>query len=209
MKSIKTKTYSSLTGNISLFSDNCYAKKTIIHILDNSINLIDKKQNLSIFTFEKERITDEEFMRIIECDSDRILVLCHKNLIKFMSALEFKNKISFAHYDMKVKTIMSTLKFFLSPTILSEFNFSNKLIKEKELSKNERRTVSLYAKGASITTMSKVMNLNHKTIYSHKRNAMKKMGCTNNIDFMQKILKIRLVYPGVCQEFRVNAHTEH
>ena len=59
------------------------------------------------------------------------------------------------------------------------------------LTKRETEIVTLLRNGFSHDEIAKKLNIADKTMYCHKRNLMKKLGCENRIDFQKMLLQTR------------------
>lgn len=57
------------------------------------------------------------------------------------------------------------------------------------LTKRETEIVTLLRKGLNHDEIAKKLNISNKTIYCHKRNLMKKLGCENRINFQKMLLQ--------------------
>ena len=57
------------------------------------------------------------------------------------------------------------------------------------LTKREREILYWLRKGISHDEISNKLNIKSKTIYTYRRNIMKKLGCENRIDFQKQLLR--------------------
>ncbi|HHL2558903.1 TPA: helix-turn-helix transcriptional regulator [Yersinia enterocolitica] len=172
--------------NISIVSDNVYARIAIIKIISQLSYCCPLKKTHAIYSIEKTWIHEDELYSILNSKAERILILAPKSLLIFLSTLNFQEKITFAPYDASLPSLRFTVSAFLNNVNRVSFNSILYPAESKSLSPNERSVTLLYFQGLSIKHIAKLMNRSHKTISAHKRSAMRKMGVTSNIELIQK-----------------------
>lgn len=172
--------------NISVFSDDCYVREAIRSILKDIKRKVLIDGELSVFLFEKTWLNEIELSMILNCKSERIIILARESLLGFFSSLMLPDNISFGRYDMPLNNLRKVLDDFINPSIKDLLVSRRRVISENKLSPSERKITSLYVQGISVFHIAKSMNKSFKTISSHKRRAMKKMGISSNVELMQK-----------------------
>ncbi|CNK16901.1 putative LuxR-family regulatory protein [Yersinia enterocolitica] len=172
--------------NISVVSDNVYAKIAIIKMVSQLCSGRRLKKTYAIYSFERTWLNENELSSILNCKAGRILILAPKSLLTFLSTLNFKEKISFSHYDAPLSALKMALNAFLNYVKKEDFKSIIYPTESKSLSPNECSITLLYFEGLSIKHIARLMNKSHKTISAHKRNAMKKMGVATNSELIKK-----------------------
>lgn len=126
----------------------------------------------------------KSFFLIIDLDSSNNLLglqwvgLSKKNIIAFASSdLAFYKSELFEQVTVldKRSSIKSILSFFLKR------NMSGNYHTKFHLSPREKQMLSMLSKGESNQKIAEEFGVNIKTIYTHRRNLMIKLGCKNRI----------------------------
>lgn len=172
--------------NISVFCDDCYVREAISSILKGIKRNALNSSELSVFLFEKTWLNETELSMILNCQSERIIIFARESLLGFFSSLMLPEHISFGRYDMPINNLRKIMDDFINPPVKEFLVLRRKVIPEKKLSPSERKITSLYVQGLSVVHIAKSMNKSFKTVSSHKRSAMKKMGISSNMELMQK-----------------------
>lgn len=133
----------------------------------------------------------DNFFLIVDLDSHELDNLhekfrTQKNIVAFTSnSLSCYKKYLF--YNIKILSKKSSIKvisdYFISHTV-GTFPY---LI--SELTGRERQIFKLIIKGVEIHLIAKMLDLSIKTIYTHRRNTMKKLRCENRISFYKLCLR--------------------
>lgn len=173
--------------DIFIYTDNSYTEMAIKHFLCELNYLHDDRSRLAIFSIEGNVVSEECLLAMIECNAFKILVLAKKSVLNFLSAILQKKNISFKRNDTslrRIKFVLMSFLYFYDPEEKQAWYPKNTL---KTLSLSERKITLLYTQGLSLNNISELLNRSVKTISSHKRQAMNKLGITSNIELMQKI----------------------
>lgn len=136
------------------------------------------------------KLIDNYFL-IVDFDAFNIsqqgmqLLLAKKNIVAFVS-----NDIDFYKSEVfETVTVLdrkSSLKTILT-CFLSEGS-SSKYHLKFELSERERQVLYMIRCGNSSKKIAEILNLSPKTVYTHRRNLMRKLGCENRIRLQQLCL---------------------
>lgn len=99
--------------------------------------------------------------------------------------MNFSQKIIFGYYKEPLVSLKITLGNFLFLTNTDDLTARIYQTEPRKLSPNERNITLMYIGGLSVDFIARTTNKSYKTISAHKRNAMKKMGISTNIELMQ------------------------
>ena len=133
----------------------------------------------------------DNFFLIVDFDAFNIsqqgmqLLLAKKSIVAFVS-----NDIDFYKSEVFEKVTVldrkSSLKNILT-CFLSEGD-NNKYHLKFELSERERQVLYMIRCGNNSKKIAEILNLSPKTVYTHRRNLMRKLGCENRIRLQQLCL---------------------
>lgn len=132
----------------------------------------------------------ENFFLIIDLDSNDLsgsewIYFSNKNIVAFASSdlafykSELFRKITVLDKRSNTKNI---LNFFLTKEISG--NYHAKL----HLSLREKQILSMLRRGESTQEIAEEFGVKLKTVYTHRRNLMNKLGCRNRIAFQKLFL---------------------
>ncbi|MBU9843815.1 helix-turn-helix transcriptional regulator [Rahnella ecdela] len=178
--------------NISIVSDNVYTKIAFIKITEQILTKRMNSQKISIFSFEKNWLNEHELSAIIECKSERILIIALTPLLSFLSTLLLPRRVIYECYDASVSQLNNTLSQLILASPMIETNPELSPSEFSTLTPNEKKIIRLYINGLSLSRIAQMTNKSIKTISSHKRKAMKKMGIETNIQLIQTSMGILL-----------------
>jgi DNA-binding CsgD family transcriptional regulator len=172
--------------NISIISDNVYTEVAFIKMTEKILTERVDCRKISIFIFEKTWLHEHELAAIIECKADRILIIALTPLLSFLSTLVLPRRIIYENYDASVSHVNITLRKLIMTSSMIEVKSELPPSEPRILTPNERNIILMFSHGWSLTRIAKMTNKSFKTISSHKRKAMKKMGMKTNIQLIQK-----------------------
>jgi len=170
--------------NISVYCDNCYVRNAIISILGDVKNNSPHNGDLGVFLFEKNWLHETELAMILNCNAEKVIIFARETLLGFFASLVFPEHISFGRFDDELTSMRKVLFEFINPPLRGLFFQRRQCIAKTTLTPNERKITSLYVQGGSVMHIAKSLNKNFKTISSHKRSAMKKMGISSDAELM-------------------------
>ncbi|WON77469.1 helix-turn-helix transcriptional regulator [Serratia sp. UGAL515B_01] len=96
-----------------------------------------------------------------------------------------------------VTKIITLAKLNYKQLLQNEFYRKMLARNSSQLSTTESRVVMLISQGYDIPKISQTLNCSAKTIYTHRRNAIKKLGMVNRLEFYKYIMLIKDFY---CRE---------
>lgn len=109
-----------------------------------------------------------------------------KNIVAFTSGCLSSYNLDYV-FNIKILSKRSRVEVILDYFIRhASLNFSYAF---DELTRREWQILSMIIHGAEITSVAKVLGLSMKTVYTHRRNIMNKLGCENRISFYKLCLK--------------------
>lgn len=129
----------------------------------------------------------ESFFLIIDLDSSDFsdsewICFSNKNIVAFASSdLAFYKSELFEKITIldKKSNAKSILNFFLKKEMSENYH------KKFHLSLREKQMLSMLSRGKSNQEISEEFGVKLKTIYTHRRNLMNKLGCRNRITFQK------------------------
>lgn len=110
----------------------------------------------------------------------------HKDSVTFVSNdfAFYKAERCGIHYALdKKSSIRDILSFFLFKR-----NSGNYQARQK-LSPREKEVLELISEGASFQEMVEKLGINSKTLYTHRRNLVMKLGCDNRVSLLNLVLQ--------------------
>ena len=133
----------------------------------------------------------EKFFLIIDLDSINLsgpdwIYFSNKNIVAFTSSdLAFYKLLALHKSDLfekitvldKKSNSKNILNFFLNKEIQGGYHTKSRL------SLREKQMLIMFSRGASNQKIAEEFGLKLKTIYTHRRNLMIKLGCRNRITF--------------------------
>lgn len=166
-----------------IFSDNNYSRITISHLLKPFLLPADN-HSYGVFIIES-KYPNAKIMSIIkDCKIKNIMIICHEHIKKILSPFIKNARITYCAYSAPLSEISDKLMYFIT-NANTETNTG--YIKKHQLSLLSRREIEiliLYINGFKEISISKIFAIATKTVYSHKRNAMKKLGIQRDIDLL-------------------------
>lgn len=179
--------------NIFIYSDDVYARTALISLVSGVDFTAHRHEEMAVFSFENNFISEACLLALVECQIARILVLARPSVINFLSSMLPDKNIIFERYDSALPQLKTALTVFLGRK--KDASRNNKLAKKEmaRLSVNERRITGLYTQGLSLNYIASLMNKSIKTISAHRRSAMKKLGVVSNIELIQNGHLIRFL----------------
>jgi len=180
-------------------SDNCYSKIAITELL----SLLKQSHLLStsgaaIYSFEKKYVSNDDMNDLLNCEAERILVFVRKELRGFLSALFAGRGVIFEDYSSSIlRAFVAVKKFMHHPprhiTACKNDSPSDEHQRYFLLTNKEKRIMELFSSGISVHQISFIMDNHHKIVSTHKRNCMKKMGISSDVELMQRGRMLMLV----------------
>lgn len=167
-------------SQISIISDDVYAKIGLEELV-LSLSPITPLSVKKIYSFEKTWINEKEIKSLLASQESLVLILAHNSLLTFLSSLKLPEYITLGSYNGNLKALQTHINLFLN-----EKRKHKAEEYKKKLTHQEYLVIEMYLKGQSLHIISRQLNRSYKTIYAHKRNAMKKMGIKTVIDLVQK-----------------------
>lgn len=166
--------------NLQIVSDNIYTLNAVEYLTRNLMHQDFPGSSMAIFLFEKKWLDEKDVLALKQCEARNILVFALPELHYFIHSITQHNNLLCVDFGTEIEGISTIIeKFLKSAPRASVPQLRNK--KEfVSFTRTERRTIELVLSGESMWDISKRMNLGYKTVYSHKRNAMKKMGISND-----------------------------
>lgn len=132
----------------------------------------------------------EDFFLIIDLDFNELdsiseMFNTEKKIIVFTS----KNISSFNHefiFNINILDKRCSAKEILK--YFTTHRLTNEPYVELLLTRRERQMLKILLSGEKISLIAKKLGVSRKTIYSHRRSMMSKLGCKNRIDFYKLCL---------------------
>ncbi|MHA4830478.1 transcriptional regulator RcsB [compost metagenome] len=141
---------------------------------------------LAVFIFEKTWLTEAELSDVIRYPADRILVFIPPELVNIMSLVALPSKIAVFPWKISLQHIVLRLNIFLNARPVRRLHATGDNMKPEKLSSREEKVISLCMRGVSVRSISEIINVHPKTVSSHKRSAMRKLGMTTNQALFQR-----------------------
>lgn len=163
----------------------CYAKTHHVRLSLTEIaaevkSAIPINESFCIFAFESIWITPVEFLHLMKCFSERILIIAPETTVRFFSVFLDNDNISYAIINSDLILLKDNIKRFLLQHDLTV----RKRVKRKPkvaLTYLEYRILSLYISGNSVSYIASRLGLSVKSVYNMKIYAMGKMGLCSDI----------------------------
>lgn len=171
--------------NISVYCDDHYVRPAIISIMGDNKNSSLHNGDFGIFLFEKNWLHETELAMILNCNAEKIIIFARETLLGFFASLLLPEHIYFGRFDDELTSMRKVLFEFINPPLRGLLFQRRQFVAKTKLTPNERKITSLYVQGVSVMHIAESLNKNSKTISSHKRSAMKKMGISSDVELMQ------------------------
>lgn len=181
---------------IQVVSDNIYTQEIIKELIPKLRNRTRLDMKVAVFLFEQKWPNEKDIYKLIHCNAGDILILAQPELCEFIKVIVWKKNIAFGPYGAGTEDIMNSIKQFLNPASHNAVCRDWKEKRPVSFSLIERQVISLYLKGLPLTSVSKIMGRNYKTLSTHKRKVMSKLG----IDRDAGLIKMERVYSAILSE---------
>ena len=157
--------------NIHICTSTYYSYQTIAYIVNHISVRAQSAEKLSIFTFEDTWVNEEEFEKLRNCVSNRILIIAKEKTIDFIAACIHANDVSYTYLDASVTTLINTIHAFMYN---KEDAFLFKKNHPSDMTKKEYRVMSLYLNEVPVIKISQVLRVSTKRVYAIKSEVMRK-----------------------------------
>ena len=182
-------------NGLTIVSDNSYARTAIEHLILQLNYQPDTKENLAIFTFEKNWLSKHDLDLILKSQAHRILIIMKKSTLLYSPEMYLSQRICFGDYNETLNSLAKILScFILDIKTPHPSGLTLRRHRKLKLTINEHKTLLLYVKGVAIQSIANVLAVSAKTVYSHKLNAMRKMNISNNAELVKRKGEILFTY---------------
>ena len=179
-------------NNIHIESDNYFVIEAIKNIISESAFLSARGQTVSIFFFEKQWITREEFHSLLMCQSDRILVIGSDVVLKFVENNMLIKNLCLLSGKTSLGCLKTGLAHFVNGIYSGLLRYPDPSRYSYKLSEKAIRIISQYLSGVPLATISKLEKINAKTLYAYKSNVMAEKGLISLLSLINHWKMVRL-----------------
>lgn len=186
--------------SIAITTQNAFYELGLISLVKKVFNKDGDEDYLFVYPYEmnaahKANVIFKDFMVIVNIYQESSLVI--KNASNNNKPMMTVN-IPFNSTQLDIYDIVSKIKKIINIARLSHFNMMNSdtfrrlgLKSYIQLSITESRVFELTGQGHSITDISNILERSEKTILTHRRNAIRKLGVLNRLEFYNYALHMQ------------------
>lgn len=173
-------------NNIQVFSDNAYTQLAFRDVVRKLTTSVAGDKSLAIFMFEKSWVCKEDMLNLMRSSASDILVLCSLELHGFIQSMTMDKHLMFGRYDADMKEINVTIKRYLNsaskPAAPVKWGKSRAI----SLTQPEQQTMELILQGQPVCSISKIVQRDYKTVSTHKRSVMRKLGTSSDAGLIMR-----------------------
>lgn len=173
-------------NNIFIYSDDTYVKSALQALIREGEVTNCRHDEVAIFCFEGGTITARGLQLLLNCKTERILILAGESLLHFISSFYARANVFFGKYDDSLNGIKLSLYRFFSNRHNLLMQPILRLKKIKALTVSEQRIIGLFVQGLSLNSIATLLKISIKTVSAHRRSAMKKIGVESNLALVQR-----------------------
>ncbi|WP_223131864.1 LuxR C-terminal-related transcriptional regulator [Serratia liquefaciens] len=128
-------------------------------------------------------------IKSVKCDVKVFVISSRKRVFDRM-ILEFANKFVFIHKCDKIDVLKNTIKSNFGSMLLGmeQHKNLNASPSVKYLTRYQRVVINLIQIGFSVKEIANMLRISERTVSSHKRSAMSKLGATTNHELYELML---------------------